>query len=109
MIRSVLHLNPKNGDYDPLLEYFIANQVLERSAETPGFLATELLTPITGQGPALVTAAWEDEAAYQRWVDNPWRAQSNEAIGAVLDAQLQAGTKGAMYRLRLSAGRTPLA
>lgn len=107
MIRSVLYLNPADGDYDRLQEYFVTNRVLERSSETPGFLATELLVPITSAGPALVTAAWEDEAAYQRWVDNPWRAESNAAISAVLDAELQAGAKGAMYHLRLGVGRTP--
>ncbi len=108
MIRSVLHLNPAGGGYDALLDYFRTNQVLERSMATPGFLASELLTPVTGSGPALVTAAWESEEAYQRWVANPWRASSNAALSALLDAELQASAQGAMYRLELGVGRTPL-
>jgi heme-degrading monooxygenase HmoA len=108
MIRTVLFLNPQNGASDPVVDYFERENVLERSAQIEGFLASELLVPLTG-GPLLVTAAWNSPEAYQRWVENPWRAESNAALSSLLDQELQAGTKGALYRLAHGVGRTPLA
>jgi len=108
MIRTVLFLNPANGANREVIDYFRRENVLERSAKIEGFLASELLTPLDG-GPLLVTAAWDSPEAYQRWVDNPWRAESNAAISSLLDQALQAGARGALYRLEHGVGRTPIA
>ncbi len=107
MIRTVLHLNPANGDSQGIIDYFKSARVLERSADTPGFLTSELLAPLEG-GPMLVTAAWDSPEAYQLWIDNPWRAESNMAISAVLDQVLQANSRGALYRLEHGVGNLPL-
>lgn len=99
MIRTVLRLNPLDGEVEPVVEYFLRERVLERSAEIPGFYSAELHQPLEG-GPLLVTATWQDVSAYQRWIDHPWRASSTSALSLLLDQDLQATTKGILYQLR---------
>ena len=106
MIRTVLMLNPLNGDQDAVINYFYEKEVLERSGRIDGFLATELHSPLEG-GPLLVTAAWEDVAAYDRWVNDPWRGQSSGWLSPLLDQDLQAKSRGAMYQLVHGVGKIP--
>lgn len=103
MIRTTLTLHAANGEIEPIVEYFLREQVLERSAQTPGFRSSELLQPVNG-GPLFVTAAWDNAAAYQRWLDNPWRAESNALLLPLLDEQLQSTITGTLYRLRHGIG-----
>ena len=80
MIRSVLYLEPKDGDYDAVVEFFRRDDVLGRALEQPGCLGSELHVPTSGSGPILVTALWEDEDAYQGWVTSPVRAANTEPL-----------------------------
>ena len=98
MIRTVIYLQPKDGDEQGVIDYFLGQQVLEHSAEVEGFISSELFRPHSG-GPMLVTATWESPEAYQRWLDHPWRAESNIRINEVLDGGIEVGTKGDIYEL----------
>ena len=71
VIRSVLYLEPKDGDYDAVVELFRREDLLGRALTQPGCLGSELHVPTSGSGPILVTALWESEDAYQGWVANP--------------------------------------
>ena len=73
MIRSVLYLEPKDGDYDAVVEFFRREDVLGRALSQRGCLGGELHVPTNGSGPILVTALWESEDAYQGWVTSPVR------------------------------------
>jgi|694.fasta_scaffold16716_9 heme-degrading monooxygenase HmoA len=98
MFRSIIYLNPKGGDVQSLIDYFLGAKVLEHSAEVDGFISAELFRSTSG-GPMMVTATWVSEEAYQKWIDHPWRIESNAKINKVLEDQIKSETRGDMYKL----------
>ena len=72
MIRSVLDLEPKDGDYDAVVEFFRREDVLGSALSQRGCLGGKLHVPTNGSGPILVTALWESADAYQGWVTTPF-------------------------------------
>src|SRR5688572_15804591 len=107
VIRSVLYLDPKDGDYDAVVELFRREDVLGRALTQPGCLGSELHVPTSGSGPILVTALWEDEDAYQGWVTSPVRAVSREPLARLLGSELEESTRGETYTVVLTAGEGP--
>lgn len=104
MIRSVLYLEPKDGDYDAVVEFFRREDVLGRALTQPGCLGGELHVPTGGSGPILVTALWEDEDAYQGWVTSPVRTANTEPLARLLRSDLEESTRGETYTVVLTAG-----
>ena len=104
MIRSVLYLEPKDGDYDAVVEYFRREDVLGRALSQRGCLGGELHVPTNGSGPILVTALWESEDAYQGWVASPVRMVTAEPLSRLLRSDLDASTRGDTYTVVLTAG-----
>ena len=104
MIRSVLYLEPKDGDYDAVVELYRREDLLARALGQPGCLGSELHVPTSGSGPILVTALWESEDAYQGWVANPVRAAGAAPLARLLQSDLDASTRGETYAVVLSAG-----
>jgi len=102
MIRSVLFLRPVGGDEKSVERFFEQEQVLQRAAETPGFLSAELLRATDGSGLVLVTALWESQRSYQAWVDNPWRAANSERAANVFEAIEVEGGGGSRYETVLT-------
>ena len=96
MIRTVIYLSPKDGNTQALIDYFHSEKVLEHSAEIDGFIDAELFSPTVGTQ-IMVTATWESESAYQRWIDDPWRASSNERISELLEEAVGSETRGASF------------
>ena len=47
----------------------------------------------------MVTATWDSESAYQRWIDDPWRVASNERISELLEEAVGSETRGASFEL----------
>ena len=97
MIRSVLLLEPKSGDYEGFLGYFKSARVLERSLDTPGCLSAEIQAPVTRRGPVLVTALWASAEAYELWVGDPWRAFSRPELEQHLAAPSSGPVRGELY------------
>lgn len=104
MIRSWLLLDPADGDYTGLVDFFRAERTLERSAAMPGCVSAELVLPRTGDGPAVATALWESAAAYQAWVDDPTRNAGGAALGALLTAPIGDRQSGVLFDVALAAG-----
>jgi heme-degrading monooxygenase HmoA len=98
VIRTVIYLTPKDGNNQGLIDYFLKDKVLEHSAEVDGFIAAELFLPTNGTQ-LMVTATWDSEAAYQRWIDHPWRAASNASISVLLEEVIETETRGDSYEL----------
>jgi len=73
-VRSVLYLNPKNRDYEAILDFMATERVLELSRENGGYLGGSHNVPTSRQGPMLVLATWREEADYRRWLASPVRA-----------------------------------
>jgi len=104
VIRSVLYLEPKDGDYDAVVGFFRREDVLGRALSQRGCLGGELHVPTNGSGPILVTALWESEDAYQGWVTSPVRMDTAEPLSRLLRSDLDASTRGETYTVVLTAG-----
>ncbi|HVV20103.1 MAG TPA: antibiotic biosynthesis monooxygenase family protein [Pseudonocardiaceae bacterium] len=96
MIRSVLALRAKNGMSQAVEDFYRDRGIIERALRFPGCHGVTLLRSTDG-GPDthIVVADWDDPAAYQRWVDDPWRAETGAALADLLDT----GTGPAAGRL----------
>lgn len=104
MIRSLLYLEPKDGDYDTVVDFYRREDVLGRALSQPGCLGSELHVPTSGSGPILVTALWQSEAAYEGWVTNPVRAAGAAPLARLLQSDLDESTRGETYVIVLTAG-----
>jgi heme-degrading monooxygenase HmoA len=109
VIRSVLYLEPKDGDHDAVVEFYRREGVLDRALIQPGCLGSELLVPTSGSGPILVTAVWLSEDAYRGWVTNPVRAAGVAPLASLLQSRLDESTRGETYEVVLTAGEAGLA
>lgn len=102
MIRSVLYLEPRDGDAGPIVAFYRRHGVLERAAEQDGCLGAELHVPTGGAGPVLVTALWRDEDAYQGWLDSPLRSANANELATLVDA-FDEGVRGELYEIVVEA------
>lgn len=85
MIRSVLYFQPRDGDYDAVVDFYRRHAVLARAVADEGCHASELQVPRGGSGPILVTALWEDEDAYRRWLGSEFRNRSASELAALIE------------------------
>jgi heme-degrading monooxygenase HmoA len=102
MIRSVLYLTPRGGDAGAIVEFYRRHAVLRQAAQQDGFLGAELQVPVEPGGDILVTALWRDAEAYDGWVANPARAAMAPQLAELVDGDLEAGTRGAVYEVALT-------
>lgn len=103
MIRSILFLHAKGDNYDSVVDYFEHAGVLERASQKLGCHGAEIQIPMDGSGPVVVTALWDSATAYQGWLDDPWRAESNAALGELLDDSLGHELRASLYKVSHSA------
>ena len=107
-VRSLLVLQPRGGDYAALLDFFRRHDVLGLAVRHAGCWAAELQVPVSGSGPVVVTAVWDDAAAYDGWRNHPVRANFNADMERLVEVEppaLIAG--GGVYHVALSASRSP--
>jgi heme-degrading monooxygenase HmoA len=102
VIRTVLYLDPKDGDHGAVVGYYRRSRILERAAEVDGFLSSELQVPARGEGAVLVTALWRDAAAYDRWVEHPARAGAADELAELLAGDFGAAVRGELYEVVLA-------
>jgi len=99
LIRSILYLEVRDGDYESLVDHFKTAGILERSRQKPGCHGAEIALPCAGQGPVLVTALWDSISAYESWRNDPWRVSSSPGLNAHLVARSDEPPAGVMYRI----------
>jgi heme-degrading monooxygenase HmoA len=87
---SLLRLLPRPGAADELARRFGALEIFEHSRRSGGFLGGRLLRPVEGDV-FVVTAEWETEDDYRRWLDNPVRAELGAELEPLLDADVASG------------------
>jgi heme-degrading monooxygenase HmoA len=104
VIRSVLYLEPLDGDYDAVVDFFRREDVLGRALSQPGCLGSEVQVPTSGRGPILVTALWTGQEAYDGWVSSPVRAASSSGLAELIQG-LDESTRGETYTVAISAGQ----
>ena len=103
MVRSVLYLQPRGGAHDALADYYRRHDVLATAVRAAGCRATELQIPLDGAGPALVTALWDDEAAYQGWIDHELRGANAGELLELVEVGDEGVPSGQVYRVAVAA------
>jgi heme-degrading monooxygenase HmoA len=106
MIRSVLYLEPREANGGAIVDFYRRHRVLERACEQDGCLGAELQLPASGSGPVLVTALWRDAAAYQGWIDNPFRSANAEELAELVDG-FDRGVQAELYEIAVEAAPRP--
>jgi hypothetical protein len=105
-VRSVLVLQPRGGDYAALLEFFRLHDVLGLAVRHAGAWAAEVQVPVSGVGPVVVTAVWDDAAAYEGWRNHPVRANFNADMERLVELEPAAIlVGGGVYEVAVSAVR----
>jgi hypothetical protein len=84
LVRSILELAPADGDHAALEGFFRRHVKLPTAVALGGCLAAELQIPLSGAGPAVVTALWQDEEAYHRWSEHPRHDDGASELSRVL-------------------------
>lgn len=98
MLRTMLRFDVAEGQADDLLSLFRDRNILETSVAEPGCLSSEFCIAEDGSH-VVVTATWEDEAAYGRWTSRTDRGDHMGAINAFLRTPMTARTHGVRYRV----------
>lgn len=95
---SVLMVKASPGQPDQSADAFICRRCIEESAETiPGFIHGELLRSASDPELLCVLCSWDDEAAYQQWLDSPLRAKQLPDMAAVFSSDIQSFTFQAIH------------
>src|ERR1700709_2727268 len=103
MVRSVLYLQPRGNAHQALTESDRRCDARQRAVAAGGCRSTELQVPLDGEGPALVTALWDDPAHYQQWIDHELRGNGGEELGALIDLDAENVGPGRIYTVSLAA------
>jgi heme-degrading monooxygenase HmoA len=78
---TVLQFTTHPGQRDAFVEAFKRAKVLEAASQVEGFRSAQLLVPSDPEANhVVVTARWDDEAAYGRWLAHPDREKINAAL-----------------------------
>jgi heme-degrading monooxygenase HmoA len=83
-IRSLLVLEPRNGDYDALIDAFRSHDILGKAVRLAGAWSAEVHLPVSRSGPVVVTAVWDSAEAYAGWRAHPVRAELNPVMERVV-------------------------
>jgi heme-degrading monooxygenase HmoA len=87
-----------------VVDYYRRAGVLERALRQDGCLGASLHVLHSGSGPVLVTALWRDEKAYEGWVANPSRKEDAGELDRLVEEDMKAGVRGALYEVVISVG-----
>jgi Antibiotic biosynthesis monooxygenase len=102
VVRSVLYLQPKDGDHRAVVDFYRRHEILSRAVAESGCRTSALHVPSTGSGPLLVTALWDGPEAYRRWLENDFRRRRTGELAALVD-EAPGGLAGQLYEVVLSA------
>lgn len=91
MIRSILTLDLDPSRVDDVIDMYRREDILQYSLDHSDAVSSELSVATELPGKIMVTALWPDAAAYQAWLDNPWRRESAVRLGAILSGAVGSG------------------
>jgi heme-degrading monooxygenase HmoA len=108
VIRSILSLCASPGNSIALEELYAQRGILEKARKFAGCRDAVLLRSVA-DGPVthLVLADWDDADAYQRWVDDPWRAAVSLQLADLLESETGAPIVGGLFEPVPAAQRHP--
>jgi heme-degrading monooxygenase HmoA len=106
VILSCLTIDLRPGTLGALEDVFRRHRILERASEVEGCRSLFLTADVAHDGRAHVVGVWEDEAAYQRWLDHPERGVGGDEIHALVAASWDQSAPGEVWRVLHTALRT---
>ena len=105
-ISSFLVLQPRDDDYDALVAFFKANDVLGKAIRYAGAYACEVHIPVARTGPVVVTAIWDSTEAYASWRTHPIRDEMAPGMAQVIADTPDALTvTSGLYEILVAAAR----
>src|SRR5215471_14824156 len=107
LVRSVLLLQPRGGDYAALLAFFREHDILGLAVREAGCLSSEVQVPVSGTGPVMVTALWESAEAYAGWRNHPARGRFSGDMDRLTEPDV-APVGSAVYRVVIATSGQPL-
>jgi heme-degrading monooxygenase HmoA len=86
----MLMIKVHNGDAKAAAEAHTKRRSIEEAAESiPGFVHGETMLSTDEPDLFCVMCGWENEAAYQQWLDSPLRAKQVEDLTGVISADIK--------------------
>jgi hypothetical protein len=104
-IRSLLVLEPRNGDYDALISVFREHDILGKAVQLAGAWSAEVHVPLSRSGPVVVTAVWDSPVAYAGWRSHPIRAELNPFMERVVRLEGEPQIPSGVYEVVVAASR----
>jgi heme-degrading monooxygenase HmoA len=104
-VRSVLVLQPRGEDVASLLAFFRRHDILGLAIREAGAWSAEVLLPVSGSGPVVVTAVWDSAEAYTGWRTHPARATFADDMQRLVEAE-PPPIGGGVYRVAIAAVRS---
>lgn len=80
MIMSMLRLGLKPESVNAIKDVYDRHQILETAIKVEGCQALVLAAPDVEGDEAYVIGLWDDDAAYQRWMDHPERGAAAQEL-----------------------------
>lgn len=80
MIVSILHFRLKPDSVTSLVEIFQRHRILETAMTVEGCWKLSLSHPQENEDEAYVIGFWQDNDAYQRWMEHPDRGNATDEL-----------------------------
>jgi quinol monooxygenase YgiN len=109
VILSCLTFELRPGSLGTLEEIFRRHRIFERAIATEGCRSLYLAGDAGNEGRAHVIGVWDDEAAYQRWLDQPGREEGSEDLHAIVAESWDPSAPGEVWRVVHTAVSSPQA
>ena len=84
MIISVLPFDLKPGKISEFGDVFVQNQILEKAIEVEGCRQLMITQSLETSDQMFIVGIWDDEVAYQRWMDHPERGEGADELLALV-------------------------
>jgi quinol monooxygenase YgiN len=84
MIMTSLTFALKEGSVEALVDIYRRHHILETAMTVEGCLKLALVEGLPGSSKVTVVGFWHDRAAYQRWLDHPYRDTAEEEFDALM-------------------------
>jgi quinol monooxygenase YgiN len=84
VIRTILTLTAAPEQVAEVVAQFHKQGILQHSLDHSDAISSEIGVATDGSGTIVVLALWPNLEAYDGWVQNPWRAESNKRVAEFL-------------------------